>query len=60
VGDRNSGLKDKIDVKEKEELLVKKLKSCERNMQELTDSIKRQNLLHEHQRRIRGASQQGK
>jgi hypothetical protein len=27
-----------------EELLVKKLKSCERNMQELSDSIKRSNL----------------
>jgi hypothetical protein len=27
-----------------EELLVKQLKSCERNMQELTDSIKRTNL----------------
>jgi hypothetical protein len=27
-----------------EELLVKKLKTCENNMQELTDSIKRPNL----------------
>jgi hypothetical protein len=27
-----------------EELLVKQLKTCERNMQELTDSIKRPNL----------------
>jgi hypothetical protein len=27
-----------------EELLVKQLKSCERNMKELTDSIKRPNL----------------
>jgi hypothetical protein len=27
-----------------EELLVRQLKSCERNMQELTDSIKRPNL----------------
>jgi hypothetical protein len=27
-----------------EELLLKQLKTCERNMQELTDSIKRSNL----------------
>jgi hypothetical protein len=27
-----------------EELLLKQLKNCERNMQELTDSIKRPNL----------------
>jgi septal ring factor EnvC (AmiA/AmiB activator) len=40
-----SELKNKIDVKEKpEELLVKQLKSCERNMQELSNSIKRPNL----------------
>jgi hypothetical protein len=33
VVDRLSRLKDKIDIKEKTEvLLVKKLKSCERNM----------------------------
>jgi TolA-binding protein len=38
---RISELKDKIEIKEKiEELLVKQLKSCERNMQELTNSIK--------------------
>jgi septal ring factor EnvC (AmiA/AmiB activator) len=43
--DRNSELKDKIEVKEKtEELLVKQLKTCERNRQEVTDSIKRLNL----------------
>jgi predicted nucleic acid-binding Zn-ribbon protein len=43
--DRISELEDKIENKEKnEELLVKQLKSCERNMQELTDSIKRPNL----------------
>jgi hypothetical protein len=33
-------LKEKLN----EELLVKQLKSCEKNMQELTDSIKRPNL----------------
>jgi hypothetical protein len=34
-----------VEIKGKtEELLVKQLNSCERNMQELTDSIKRQNL----------------
>jgi hypothetical protein len=45
VEDRISELKDKIEIKEKtEEMLVKQLKSCERNMQELIDSIKRPNL----------------
>jgi hypothetical protein len=44
VEDRISGLKDKIDTKDKTELLVKQLKSCERNMQELSDFIKRPNL----------------
>jgi chromosome segregation ATPase len=45
VEDRISELKDKIEIKEKtEEILVKQLKSCERNMQELSDSIKRPNL----------------
>jgi chromosome segregation ATPase len=45
VEDRNSELEDKIGIKEKtEEILVKQLKSCERNMQELSDSIKRANL----------------
>jgi esterase/lipase len=38
-------LEDKIDIKEKaEELLAKQIKSCERNMQELRDSIKSPNL----------------
>jgi hypothetical protein len=41
---RISELKDKIDIKEKtEELLDKRLKSCLRNMQELSNSIKRPN-----------------
>jgi hypothetical protein len=44
VEDRISELKD-IEIKEKtEEMLVKELKNCERNMQELTDSIKTSNL----------------
>jgi septal ring factor EnvC (AmiA/AmiB activator) len=43
--DRISELKDKIEIKGKnKELLVKQLKTCERKMQELTDSIKRTNL----------------
>jgi hypothetical protein len=38
-------LEDKIHIKEKtEELLVKQLKSCRRNIQELSNSIKRPNL----------------
>jgi hypothetical protein len=41
VEDRISELKDKIEI---EEILVKQHKSCERNMQELSDSIKRPNL----------------
>jgi chromosome segregation ATPase len=45
VEDRISELEDKIEIKEKtEEILVKQLKSCERNMQELSNSIKRPNL----------------
>jgi hypothetical protein len=41
VEDRISDLKDKIEIKEKtEELLGKQLKDCERNMRELTNSIK--------------------
>jgi hypothetical protein len=45
VEDRISELEDEMEIKGKtEELLVKQLKSCERNMQELTDSIKRPNL----------------
>jgi chromosome segregation ATPase len=40
-----SELKDKIEIKEKtEEFLVKQLKSCERNMQEFSNSIQRPNL----------------
>jgi septal ring factor EnvC (AmiA/AmiB activator) len=43
VQDRISELEDKMDIKGKtEELLVKQLKTCERNMQELTDHIKDQ------------------
>jgi septal ring factor EnvC (AmiA/AmiB activator) len=43
--DRISEFEDKIEIEGKtEELLVKQLKYCERNMQELTDSIKRPNL----------------
>jgi hypothetical protein len=40
---RISELEDKIESKEKkpEEILVKQLKSCERNIQELSNSIKR-------------------
>jgi chromosome segregation ATPase len=45
VEDRISVLENKMEIKEKnEELLVKQLKTCERNMQELTNSIKRPNL----------------
>jgi chromosome segregation ATPase len=45
VEDKLSELEDKIEIKEKtEEILVKQLRSCERNMQELSDSIKRANL----------------
>jgi chromosome segregation ATPase len=43
--DRISGLENKMEIKGKtEELLAKQLKTCERNMQEITDSIKRPNL----------------
>jgi chromosome segregation ATPase len=45
VEDRISELEDKIEIKGKtEELLVKQLKTCKRNIQELTDSIKRPKL----------------
>jgi GTP1/Obg family GTP-binding protein len=38
-------LKIKIEIKEKtEEILAKQLKSCEKNMQELRNSVKRPNL----------------
>jgi hypothetical protein len=43
--DRISELRDKIKIKRKtEQMLVKQLKTHERNIQELTDSIKRPNL----------------
>jgi chromosome segregation ATPase len=45
VKDRISELEDEMEIKGKtEELLVKQLKTCERNMQELTDSTKKPNL----------------
>jgi chromosome segregation ATPase len=45
VEDRISALEEKIEIKEKSEaILIKQLKSCERNMQEISNSIKRQNL----------------
>jgi hypothetical protein len=45
VEDRISKLEGKIEIKEKtKKLLVIHFKSCERNMQELTNSIKRTNL----------------
>jgi hypothetical protein len=50
---------DKIEIKEKtEEILVKQLKICNRNMQELSNFIKRPNLrLMGIKRRRRGTSQ---
>jgi chromosome segregation ATPase len=43
--DKISELEDEMEIKGKtEELLVRKLKTCERNKQELTDSTKRPNL----------------
>jgi hypothetical protein len=46
VKNRISELKVKIEIKFKktEEILVKQVKSCERNMQELNDSIKKPNM----------------
>jgi hypothetical protein len=45
VEDRISELEDKTEIKEKtRDILVKWIKSCERNMEELSDSIKRPNL----------------
>jgi chromosome segregation ATPase len=45
VEDRLSELEERIEIKLKtEEILVKQLKICERNMQKLSDSIKRPNL----------------
>jgi Mg2+ and Co2+ transporter CorA len=41
--DKISELEDEIAIKGKtEELLIKQLKTCEKKMQELTDSIKNQ------------------
>jgi hypothetical protein len=43
--DRISELEDKVEIKgQTEELLVRQLKTCKRNIQELTYSIKRPNL----------------
>jgi septal ring factor EnvC (AmiA/AmiB activator) len=43
--DKISKLKDEMAIKGKtEELLVEQLKTCEKKMQELTDSIKKPNL----------------
>jgi predicted nuclease with TOPRIM domain len=43
--DRISELEDEMAIKGKtEDLLIKQLKTCERKVQELTDSIKRPNL----------------
>jgi chromosome segregation ATPase len=57
--DRISELKDEMVIKGKtEQLLVKQLKTCEKKMKELTDSIKKtkpEN--HGHRRRRRGASE---
>jgi Mg2+ and Co2+ transporter CorA len=45
IEDRISELEDETEIKGKtEEKLLKQLKTYERNMQELTNSIKRQNL----------------
>jgi Mg2+ and Co2+ transporter CorA len=44
VEDRISELENEMEIKGKhEELLGRQLKTCERNMQEFTDSIKRPN-----------------
>jgi hypothetical protein len=45
VGDRLSELEDKVEIKGKvEELVVKQLKTYKRNMQKLTNCIRRPNL----------------
>jgi hypothetical protein len=45
VEERISELKAKIEIKEKNKrILVKQHKNCERNMQELSNSVKRPNL----------------
>jgi chromosome segregation ATPase len=52
--DRISELKDEMVIKGKaEELLIRQLKTCERNMEGLTNSIKRTNL------RIMGIEEEG-
>jgi hypothetical protein len=57
VEDKISGLEDRIDIKEKtEEFLNKRLKCCERNMQEFCGSIKRPNCESWASRRRRDAS----
>jgi hypothetical protein len=55
---RISELEDEMEIKGKiEELLVRQLKNCERNMQEHTDSNKRPNLkIRGIEKRRRGAS----
>jgi hypothetical protein len=46
VDNRISALEDKIEIKQKtEDLLVKQLKNCERNIQEFSNCIKRSNLI---------------
>jgi TolA-binding protein len=42
--DKISELEDKMEIKKTEEMLVKQLSSCERNMQEFANSIKIPNL----------------
>jgi esterase/lipase len=42
--DKISELEDEMEIKGKTEEQVRQLKTCERNIQELTDSIKRPNL----------------
>jgi hypothetical protein len=45
VEERISGIKDKIDIKEKtEKFLEKRPQNCEKNTQELSNSIKTSNL----------------
>jgi archaeosine-15-forming tRNA-guanine transglycosylase len=44
VEDRISEVKDKTEIKEDNRRNLKQLKSCGKNMQELSDSIKRPNL----------------
>jgi polyhydroxyalkanoate synthesis regulator phasin len=56
--DRISELEDEMVIKGKiEEQLIKQLKTYEKKMQELTNSIKRPNLNHGDRRSRRGASE---